>query len=200
MIDAAWRLAYRVGFVLARQWWRLRRPDHAGALVALWHDGRVLALRQTYHHVLTFPGGGIERGEQPVEAACRELREELGLQILPAALHLAWEQVAEWDFRRDHVWIFELRAARRAGAAPGPARGGRSVVPQPGRVAGVSAAALCARLPSLGRGDVKEGQGLCPWTPPRAERPLEPIRFKALGRWGEEGPRHLLTPSSQSLQ
>jgi len=116
MMDAAWRIACRIGFPLARQWWRLRRPRHAGALVALWHDGRVLAVRLTYRRELNFPGGGVRRGEDPVDAACRELHEEVGLTATPAALRLAWEQVAMWDFRRDHVRIYELELP----AAPVP--------------------------------------------------------------------------------
>ena len=48
VVDWPWRLAYRVGFRLARLWWRLRRPDHDGAMVAVWLDGRVLAVQQSY--------------------------------------------------------------------------------------------------------------------------------------------------------
>ena len=33
--NAAWRTAYRLGFPLARLWWRLRRQRHEGALVAV---------------------------------------------------------------------------------------------------------------------------------------------------------------------
>jgi 8-oxo-dGTP pyrophosphatase MutT (NUDIX family) len=76
--------------------------------VAVWHEGRVLAVRQTYRRGLTFPGGGLCRGETPADAARRELAEETGLTVPPAALRPAWYQVAEWDFRRDHVHIFEL--------------------------------------------------------------------------------------------
>ena len=75
IMDRFWRLAYRVGFRAARLWWRLRRPDHDGAMVSVWLDGRILAVQQSYHSNLSWPGGGIRRGEEPREAARRELRE-----------------------------------------------------------------------------------------------------------------------------
>jgi 8-oxo-dGTP diphosphatase len=109
IMDRFWRLAYRLGFRAARLWWRLRRPDHNGAVVAVWLDGRILAVQQSYRANLSWPGGGIRRGEQPREAARRELREELGLDVRPDDLVLAREMFVDWDFRREHVRVFELR-------------------------------------------------------------------------------------------
>ena len=109
MMDRLWRLAYRVGFRAARLWWRLRRPAHDGAVVAIWLGGRVLAVQQSYCANPSWPGGGIRRGEQPREAARRELREELGLDVRPDDLVLAREMAVAWDFRREHVRVFELR-------------------------------------------------------------------------------------------
>ncbi len=109
IMDRFWRLAYRVGFRAARLWWRLRRPAHDGAVVAVWLGGRILAVQQSYRSNLSWPGGGIRRGEEPREAARRELREELGLEVAPDDLVLARDVVVEWDFRREHVRVFELR-------------------------------------------------------------------------------------------
>src|SRR5687767_15733073 len=95
IVDRFWRLAYRVGFRIARLWWRLRRPDHDGAMVAVWLDGRVLAVQQSYRTNPSWPGGGIRRGEGPLEAARRELREELGLAVRPDDLVLALEMVVD---------------------------------------------------------------------------------------------------------
>ncbi len=107
--DRLWRIAYRVGFRAARLWWRLRRPGHDGAVVAIWHGGRVLVVQQSYRRNLSWPGGGIRRGEEPREAARRELREELGLDVDLDGLVLARDTVVNWDFRRDRVRVFELR-------------------------------------------------------------------------------------------
>ena len=109
IVDRFWRLAYRVGFRAARQWWRVRRPAHDGAVVAVWVDGRVLAVQQSYRTNPSWPGGGIRRGEAPREAARRELREELGLEVAPDDLVLAREMAVDWDFRRERVRVFELR-------------------------------------------------------------------------------------------
>jgi 8-oxo-dGTP pyrophosphatase MutT (NUDIX family) len=108
MIDWCWRVAYWIGFRLLRLWWRLRRPDHHGALVAIWLDGRILTVRQSYRANPSWPGGGIRRGEDPREAACRELAEELGLAVDAADLVLEREMLIDWDFCRDHVRVFEL--------------------------------------------------------------------------------------------
>lgn len=111
MIDRAWRLAFQVGFRAMRLWWRVRRPNHDGALVAVWHGGRVLMVRQSYRQTWTFPGGSMQPGENAREAACRELAEEVGLRVEPHRLRLVQDSLQDWEYRRDHVRIFELRLA-----------------------------------------------------------------------------------------
>ena len=60
---------------------RLLSPTYAvGALVIVRRpDGQVLLVRQSYRPNWFLPGGLLQRGEAPVEAAARELGEEVGL-------------------------------------------------------------------------------------------------------------------------
>jgi 8-oxo-dGTP diphosphatase len=108
MINWLWRMVYRFGFRAAKLWWRLRRPNHDGVVVAVWLGGCILVVRQSYRTNLSWPGGGIHRGEDPRDAARRELLEELGLAVDTSDLVLAREMVAEWDYRHNHVRVFEL--------------------------------------------------------------------------------------------
>jgi 8-oxo-dGTP pyrophosphatase MutT (NUDIX family) len=43
-------------------------------------EGRILLVRQRYSPGWHFPGGGVDRGEPPADAAIRECREEVGLR------------------------------------------------------------------------------------------------------------------------
>lgn len=42
-------------------------------------DGRILLARHSYASGWSLPGGGVGRGEPPIEAVVREVREEVGL-------------------------------------------------------------------------------------------------------------------------
>ncbi|HVF14451.1 MAG TPA: NUDIX hydrolase [Acidimicrobiales bacterium] len=57
---------------------------HVGALCVIERsDGALLLIRQSYRRqeAWGFPGGLLERGEQPADAVRREVREELGVEI-----------------------------------------------------------------------------------------------------------------------
>jgi len=108
LADAVWRLAYRVAFRLMRVWWVLRRPARYGVVIAVWCNGRVLVLRQSYRAGATFPGGGLQDGEEPEAAARRELIEEVGLDIPPGRLRLARSIAVRFEGCDDHIRVFEL--------------------------------------------------------------------------------------------
>ncbi len=108
--DLAWRTLFRLAFPLARLWWRLRRPAHEGALVAVHVGPTLLLVRSSYRAEWNFPGGGLHRGESPQSAARRELAEEIGLDA--PALAARGVRHGLWDRRRDRVHFFELRLER----------------------------------------------------------------------------------------
>ena len=105
--DHAFRAGYWFAFRVMRCWWFIARPRHRGALVAVWVQDRVLVQRLSYRVHLNLPGGGVRSGESDLDAARRELFEEVGLDLPPESLTQAWIGEAYWDFRLDHVTIFE---------------------------------------------------------------------------------------------
>jgi 8-oxo-dGTP diphosphatase len=109
VIDFTWRTAYRVAFPLARLSWRITRPRHEGALVAVYVGPALLLVRESYRTAWNLPGGGLRRGETPEATARREMAEEIGL--VAGELAAAGVGCGIWDGRRDRVHFFELRLA-----------------------------------------------------------------------------------------
>jgi 8-oxo-dGTP pyrophosphatase MutT (NUDIX family) len=107
LLDFAWRTIFRLGFPLARIWWRLTPRRHEGVAVAVYVGSELLLVRPSYRFGWHLPGGGLRRGETPEAAARRELAEEIGLSAL--ALLPAGSMCTIWDGRRDRVHFFELR-------------------------------------------------------------------------------------------
>jgi mutator protein MutT len=67
-------------------------PHFHIALAIIWRDGRVLVTRRRANadhlpDVWEFPGGKCEDGETPHDAAIREAREELGIEVEVAGEH-----------------------------------------------------------------------------------------------------------------
>ncbi|MGH0030359.1 MAG: sulfatase-like hydrolase/transferase [Myxococcota bacterium] len=108
-MDALWRLAYRLAFRLQLVYWRVRRPTIRGAYVAVWRGDELLCIRNSYRRSYSLPAGGLARGEQPIDAAIRELREEVALVAAPDELHFFGEIVSHAGNAEDHAHFYELR-------------------------------------------------------------------------------------------
>ena len=66
----------------------------AGAIFA--PDGRVLLIKQSYTKGWRFPGGGVDRGEEPHAAVLRELAEEVGFSGGEAEFFGLYSRPAGW--------------------------------------------------------------------------------------------------------
>jgi ADP-ribose pyrophosphatase YjhB (NUDIX family) len=113
MLDALHRKALRAAYLAMRAYWALVRPATHGVLVAVWHGGEVLLVRNGYQPRVSLPGGYRRRGEDPVAAARRELREEVGLTVEAAELDLLFTMRHRWLGKDEHVAVLEHRPARR---------------------------------------------------------------------------------------
>jgi 8-oxo-dGTP diphosphatase len=113
LLVAIRRLGYRGAYLGLRVYWFLRRPEVRGVKCVITDGDRVLLVRHTYgSRSWDLPGGSIKRGEEPADAARREMHEELGVSIDN------WRPLGMMslsiDHRRDRLHCFqaELRAPR----------------------------------------------------------------------------------------
>ena len=78
------RIALRMAHRIRHAWRKLARPELRGVSMILRDaEGRVLFVRHSYGPAnWSLPGGGIGRGEAPEDAARREMREELAVELV----------------------------------------------------------------------------------------------------------------------
>jgi len=87
-------------------WRRIRKAPIAGVSIIVTNlAGDVLLLKHSYGPaVWGLPGGGLGRGEDPVEAARREVREELGVELARIELVATLEEVLSGSPHTAHVF------------------------------------------------------------------------------------------------
>lgn len=112
-VDALWRAIFIVGYRAALLWWFVRRPEQQGAYVALWHGDKLLMIRNSYKSGDTVPCGGVGPGESALEAARRELFEEVGIEVALERLVPTELICFENEYKRDRAHFFELHCDAR---------------------------------------------------------------------------------------
>ena len=99
-LPANWRQLLGQGWELNQQ----GMPSRQAGRVVVVAQGQMLLVAghdfsDATHHWLFTPGGGIEAGESPAQAAARELAEETGIIVDPGALTLLGYRQARFEFR-----------------------------------------------------------------------------------------------------
>ena len=108
MIDAMFRVAYRCAYQLMRAYWILRKPPAHGSLVAIWVNHRILLVKNSYVRYFSLPGGYVKSGESGIDAAIRELREEVGVTVSASDLIPSIDESHVWEGKRERLEIFQL--------------------------------------------------------------------------------------------
>jgi len=106
-LDRGIQLGFIVAHRMLRAYWAVRRPRTKGALVAVWHRGELLIVKNSYRREHTLPGGYRRPGETAAEAGARELAEECSIYIDPTRIHEAYQGEHPFEFRKDDLTILE---------------------------------------------------------------------------------------------
>ena len=87
----------------------LEKRMSSGAVALKTDDDRVVVVKATYKRYWSFPGGVIDRGETPRQAAAREVLEEVGIRVDPETLQfrLVADRVSE--IAQTYQFVFEAR-------------------------------------------------------------------------------------------
>jgi 8-oxo-dGTP diphosphatase len=113
VVDRSFQLGYKLAYRMMRVYWGVRRPATHGALVTLWNQGELLLIQNSYVGYRSLPGGYVGRFETGAEAAVRELREEIGIIASTDQLEKVYDEVKDWEGKRDHVEVFHMQLETR---------------------------------------------------------------------------------------
>ena len=102
------RIFYRLAYKVIQLWFFVARPTISGVYVAVWYEGRLLVIKNSYKKSFTIPCGRIKRGEAIAQAAVRELNEEVGIKLDPGQLTFVGRYNGQFKWARDEGSFFEI--------------------------------------------------------------------------------------------
>jgi 8-oxo-dGTP pyrophosphatase MutT (NUDIX family) len=109
LFDRALRIGLTSLHYLLRAAWFVRRPKTFGAhALALTPEGKLILVKLRYAPGWRLPGGGRAPDEPPVDAALRELREEIGMTA-HGEVRTARDFDVSINFKRDTASLLIVR-------------------------------------------------------------------------------------------
>ncbi len=108
LIDKLFQILFFVAYRLKLVYNFLLSPTAEGVYIAVWCNGRVLIIKNSYKHYLTFPCGGLNHYERPEEGAVRELFEEVGIRGSATDLNLVGSFFSRVEYMDDHITLYEI--------------------------------------------------------------------------------------------
>lgn len=91
---------------VAKIYWFIFQPKTFGVKVVIRNGGEVLMIKNSYGgwNKWMFPGGGVNKGENFEEAAKREIKEEVGVDLID--VRKVGEYTSNKEYKKDTVFVF----------------------------------------------------------------------------------------------
>ena len=101
---------YKFAYPILQIYWFIFRPKTQGVQCLILSADDLLLIRHTYgHSAWTLSGGGFKKNETKEEAVRREVKEELGLDIMPEYIG---QFTHNTEYKIDTVYCFVARIAK----------------------------------------------------------------------------------------
>lgn len=85
--------------------WKVTKPVTVGVRILLIQNNKVLLVKHTYDKAWYLPGGGVKKGESYKEAICRELKEEIGVELNNIELFGVYNNF--YENKSDNIIVFK---------------------------------------------------------------------------------------------
>lgn len=94
----------KIAHRLYSTFWKILKPQTAGARAILVKDGKVLLVKHTYLKSWFLPGGGLKNNETYEQGLRRELQEELGIVVSDLKFHGVYNNF--YEGKSDSIVVF----------------------------------------------------------------------------------------------
>lgn len=86
-------------------YWKIFKPETFGVKVIVENKSKFIWIKSDYgYRSISFPGGKIDKGETPEQAARRETKEEVGIDLIE--LKLVGSLLSTQEGKKDNIYIF----------------------------------------------------------------------------------------------
>ena len=108
IVDLTIQKIYLIAYKLKLLYNVIIFPNAYGVYIAVWSEGEILIIKNSYKKYYTLPCGGLKKNEDAKIGAVRELLEEVNINASTKDLIFAGTFISMSEYMNDHITLYEL--------------------------------------------------------------------------------------------